>query len=119
MQQTDKVRKIAFVGDHLPRCRARSRASESPPLKLRTPWYRAAATRVHVSPGASGIGPPLMVGHAPVRAWWASAHARICSIVNGGRARWLRTPRWSVRSRANETPPGSPRFPERSGHRSS
>jgi hypothetical protein len=65
------------------------------------------------SPAASGIGPEVASGQRLVRRWWASAHTRICSIVNGGGVLRFRTPQRSSSKHRSDEPPGKPRLPLR------
>ena len=64
-----------------------NRVSDDPAGRPRNPLERAVCTNDHVSPGISGIGPELRPGHLPVRAWKASAHARIKGMVGRGATR--------------------------------
>jgi hypothetical protein len=71
----------------------RNLAKDEPPGRLRVPCRKANSTNFQARPGASGIGPERMPGQLPVRAWWASAQARMPRAVKGSRSRAYRAPR--------------------------
>ena len=68
-------------------------ASQFPGSSPRWPWCSTVSIFNQCSAGASGTGVVLAVGHFPVRTWWASAQARICSTVSGGGRRLASGPR--------------------------
>jgi hypothetical protein len=89
--------------------RRKSRGSESPPGSPRSPLGSAWSTPSHVSPGRPATAPSRMQGHEPVRRRWAPTHVRMVRSDSGGWVYWWGRPRSRAKSRARESPPGSPR----------